>query len=264
MADLSDVETALVTLIAGALYPNGTAQASAAGVPVVVYPGWPMASSLDADLAAGKVHVTVFPTAVERNTSRYPRDWQEQSLNTATLTLTVQGQMVTIGGAMPSPFTPHVLSLLVDGDPYPYQVQPTDTLASIAAALAELVGAASGRNRRLWRGAHDAAGARIDAARVGVTGTAIRELRRQSASSASRCGPTRRRTAQRWRAWSMWRWRRSTASPCRTIRARGFATTAQLRWTRSRKRGCTGAISSTASSTRPRRPTPRPRSRKCR
>lgn len=179
MADLSDVETGLAALIAGALYPAGTDQASAAGVPVLVYPGWPNAAGLDADLAAGKAHVTVFPTTVERNTSRYPRDWQEQSTATTTLTLTVQGQMATVGGAMPAPFTPHVLGLIVDGEPYPYQVQPTDTLVSIATALAALVGGDVSGVGVAGAVITMPAGARIDAARVGVTGTAIRELRRQ-------------------------------------------------------------------------------------
>lgn len=179
MADINDVETALVNLIAAVLYPNGTGQASAAGVPVVVYPGWPTASRLDADLLTGKTHVTVFPTAVERNTSRYPRVWEQQTLNAATIGMAVAGQQVTIGGAMPVPFTPHVLNVMVNGLPHPYQVLATDSLGSIAAALAALVAvdlpgtAAAGAVITL------PAGARINAVRVGVTGTAIRELRRQ-------------------------------------------------------------------------------------
>lgn len=179
MADLSDVENSLVALIAAALYPNGTGQASAPGVPVVVYPGWPNASSLDADLAAGKAHVSVFPTPLEHNTSRYPRDWHEQSLNSATLALTVQGQMVTIGGAMPQPFTPHVLNLMVNDKPHAYQVLTTDSLASIAAALAALVGADVSGVGAAGAVITMPAGTRIDATRVGVTGTAARELRRQ-------------------------------------------------------------------------------------
>lgn len=179
MADLSDVENALVTLIAAALYPNGTDQPPTAGIPVMVYPGWPGAASLDADLAAGRAHVTVFPAAPERNTSRYPRDWQEQALGAATITLTVDGQIVTVGGAMPAPFSTHVLELLVNGLPHAYQVQPSDSLASIASALADLLGADVVGIRTAGAVITMPAGARIDAARVGVTGTMIRELRRQ-------------------------------------------------------------------------------------
>jgi hypothetical protein len=179
MADINDVETALVNLIAGAIYPDGTAQPSAAGVPVVVYPGWPTASRLDADLLVGKAHITVFTTSIERNTTRNPREWHLQSLNTATLTLTAAGQAVTVGGAMPAPFTPHVLNLMANGIPHPYQVLPGDTLASIAAALAALVAVDVPGTTAVGAVVTLPAGARINAARVGVTGTAIRELRRQ-------------------------------------------------------------------------------------
>ena len=45
---------------------------SISGTPIVIYPGWPAEDGLAADLAAGKTHITVFPTAQERNTTRYP------------------------------------------------------------------------------------------------------------------------------------------------------------------------------------------------
>lgn len=179
MADINDVETALVNLIAAALYPDGTGQASAAGVPVVVYPGWPTASRLDADLIAGKGHVTVFATGTERNTTRTSRTWQQQSLNTATLQLIPAGQTVTVGGAMPVPFTAHVLAVMANGLPHPYQVLATDTPSSIAAALAALVAVDVPGTTAAGAVITLPAGARIDSCRVGVTGKAIRELRRQ-------------------------------------------------------------------------------------
>lgn len=77
MSDLSDVSNALVTLIASTLYPNGTGQPSVVVMPCVVYAGWPIPQQLDADLLAGKINVSVFPTPTERNTTRYPMtDWQ--------------------------------------------------------------------------------------------------------------------------------------------------------------------------------------------
>jgi hypothetical protein len=98
---------------------------------------------------------------------------------TATITAVIAGQGVTIGGAMPAPFTAHVVSILVSGKVYPYQVLSTDTLATIATALAALIAvdrpgtvAASGVVTL-------PSTASITAARVGVTGTSIRELRRQ-------------------------------------------------------------------------------------
>ena len=61
MADQSDVAATLAAMIAAALYPNGTNQPSVVGAPVIVYPGWPNPQTLDADMAAGKAHVSVFP-----------------------------------------------------------------------------------------------------------------------------------------------------------------------------------------------------------
>lgn len=50
MADLSDVSTALVTLVTGVVYPNGIGQPSITGNPVVVYSGWPNMTQLKTDL----------------------------------------------------------------------------------------------------------------------------------------------------------------------------------------------------------------------
>lgn len=100
MADLSDVQNALVTLAAQTIYPNGTGQPSIATAPVVIYAGWPIASRLDDDLAAGKVHVSVYARPEERNTTRYSRDWQTVSINPATLTLTATVNTVTVGGTV--------------------------------------------------------------------------------------------------------------------------------------------------------------------
>lgn len=179
MADITDVEQALVSLIAQTLYPNGTAQPSVPGIDCIVYAGWPTASRLDADLIAGKAHVSVFPTATERNTTRYPKEWQTQAVNAATLTLTIAGQTVTVGGAMPAPFTAHNLAILAGGKNYSYAVQASDTLASIATALAALLAVdfpgttSSGAVITCSNSVH------LQAAKVGTTGTSIRELRRQ-------------------------------------------------------------------------------------
>lgn len=177
MADLVDVENELVQLIASTIYPNGTSQASVTGVPTTIYVGWPTASNLDADLAAlaiggGKMHVTVFPLDAERNTTRYPRAWQQVQAPAVTLTLTQAGQQVTVGGTVS---TPQNVVLMVGYKPYVYAVQATDTLASIAASVAALISGAT------------AAGAvitvpnslLITAARVGAAGTNIMEVRRQ-------------------------------------------------------------------------------------
>jgi hypothetical protein len=178
MADLVDVEQSLVSLIAQTLYPNGTANPSVTGVPAIVYAGWPTASRLDADLlalstnqAGGKIHVTVYPTKMERNTTRYMRQWQDVTLPAPTLTLTISGQQVTVGGTVS---TPQNVMLMVGYRPFVYAVQPSDTLTSIATALAARVGASSAGPVITL-----ASNAILTAARVGASGTAIMEVRRQ-------------------------------------------------------------------------------------
>jgi len=179
MADIIDVQNALVGIVAAAAYPNGTGQASVSGSPIVAYAGWPIPAQLDADLTVGKAHITVYPTTIETNKTRYSKDWVQQSLNTATITAAIVGQTVVIGGAMPVPFTAHNVMAMVNGLPYVYAVLSADTLSTIASALAALIAAA-------WAGTVSSgavvtcpAVANITAARVGVTGTSIREIRRQ-------------------------------------------------------------------------------------
>lgn len=177
MADLTDVSDALVALIAAAMYPAGTSQPSATGVQTIVYAGWPQASQLDADLAgipkgAGRMHITVFPTKTEKNNTRYPQDLQVQSITSATLTLTVNGQQITIGGTVS---LPQNVALLIGAQAYTYAMQQGDTLASIAAALAALVPSATASSAVITI----PAGSIIRAARAGGSGTEISEIRRQ-------------------------------------------------------------------------------------
>lgn len=179
MSDIIDVQNALVSAVVTSVYPNGTGQASVSNSAIIVYAGWPDASNLDVDLLAGKTHITVFPTATEKNTTRYSKDWQPLSVNTATITATIVNQTVTIGGAMPSPFTAHNVNVMVNGKPYVYAVQVADTLTSVATALAALIVIDVVGTTSLGAVITMPPTARINAARVGVTGTSIREIRRQ-------------------------------------------------------------------------------------
>jgi hypothetical protein len=176
MADVSDVSNALVTLIAQTLYPNGIGQASAITAPVRVFPGWPNPQQLDADLTAGVVNVSVYPTQIERNTTRYPKnDFQDLAINATTLTLTINAQQITVGGAMPTTFYAQNVMAMVSGVPYVYATQSGDTLTSIATALAALIPGASSVGAVVTV----PNGKPITAARVGTIGTRISEVRRQ-------------------------------------------------------------------------------------
>ncbi len=179
MADVSDVETALVTLIAAIVYPLGTGQPSIAATPIAVYAGWPNPQQLDVDLPAGKCHVSIFPRPEERNTTRYPPDWKQASVNTPTLTATIAGQAVMIAGTVPPAGNPHNVTVIANGVPFVYAVLVTDTLNSIAAALQALLVAAIAGTTVAGPIVTLPTSARLTAARIGITGTAVREVRRQ-------------------------------------------------------------------------------------
>ena len=179
MADLSDVGNALVALAAQAVYPNGTGQASVSGSAVRLFPGWPNPQQLDADLKAGGAQVSVFPRPDERNTTRYSKDWQQLSVNAQTLTLTIAGQTVTVGGTIPPAGNPHNVTVLANKVPYVYAVQVSDTLTSIATALAALIAVGIPGTTSTGAVITLPNSGRINSVRVGITGTSIREIRRQ-------------------------------------------------------------------------------------
>jgi hypothetical protein len=179
MADEYDVMDVLAGLSAQAIYPDGTGQASVAGVPVIAYAGWPTRSRLDADLALGKTHVSVYARPEEKNTTRYMTQTQSGPPVTPTITLAAAGQAVTIGGAMPSPFTAHNLAVFVNSKPYLYAVQQNDTLTGIATALAVLIAVDVAGTTSSGPVIAVAAGAKVGALRVATTGGGIREVSRQ-------------------------------------------------------------------------------------
>lgn len=179
MADLSDVTATLVSLIAGIVYPNGTGQPSVAATDIVIYEGWPNPQQLDADVAVGKCHVSVYPRADERNTTRYSPTWQHATINTATLTLTVAGQTITLAGTIPLASNPTNLAVFANNLPYTYAVLPTDTLATAAAALAALIAVGVPGTSAAGAVITLPALGLIEWARVGVTGTSVRTVRSQ-------------------------------------------------------------------------------------
>ncbi|MGO9304020.1 MAG: hypothetical protein ACLP3R_10005 [Candidatus Korobacteraceae bacterium] len=133
MADQSDVENALVALAAEAIYPNGSGSPSVPGPDCRIYRGWPNSAALNADLASGVINVTVFPQGeAGRNTTRYSRHWSG-SLPQPTLTISVSGVSVTIGGT--SGPGQHA-GLLINNSSYVYVSQSGDTPEIVAANLA--------------------------------------------------------------------------------------------------------------------------------
>ena len=171
MAELADIESVLVATIAQAVYPNGTAGASATGTPARIYRGWPIPNQLDADLKAGTVNISVYPLDQERNLTKNPLDWIEVALPEVYLTLTVAGNTVTVGGMVTCPLN---ASVTVNGTAYAYPLQATDTPTSVATALSALIGPGSSSSGPVIT----IPNATISAA-VGAVGGIVQEIRRQ-------------------------------------------------------------------------------------
>lgn len=147
MSDLSDVVAWFEQECAAVCYPNDTGSPpthppiTGNGKVITIVRGWPDPKSLDAAMAAGNVYVSIYPMpGMERNTTRYPRQPQTVSIAPATLTLTVNGQQVTVSG---TPGVGQAPMITVGSTGYAYQVLVTDTLNSIATALAALIPGAS-------------------------------------------------------------------------------------------------------------------------
>lgn len=138
MADVSDVESALVTLLSQIVYPTGTGNPSIVSAPCRIYRGWPVPANLDTDLKNGVINISVFPQANEQKTTRYPRRWQPLPYTTPQLQLIVSGNTVIVVGIPSSPLN---AAIIVNGIGYVYAVQPGDTVITIATALAALINA---------------------------------------------------------------------------------------------------------------------------
>jgi len=179
MADYSDVQAELVALATAAIYPNGTGQASVTGFSTFIYQGWPNAQQLNSDLAAlnagtgGRIHVSIFATNVERDVSRYLPTQTVNAVPAHTLTASIAGNTVTIGGAVS---TPQNIAINVAGVAYVYAVQASDTLTTIASALSGLIPGATSNgatititSRIVWARVGSAAGVQVEYGRQART-----------------------------------------------------------------------------------------------
>ena len=174
MADLSDVELALATLIADTVYPTGTAVPSIFGNEVDVFRGWPTKQNLDPALAAGKTLISVFSLpGFAKDVSRYRQAWKPGPVFPATITASVTGQTTAAfagaGGVQQS------AGILYDGVAYTYAATAADTPSSVAAALAVQIPDASAAGGVVTLPTFDP---HLEARTAGY-GTAILELARE-------------------------------------------------------------------------------------
>ena len=183
MADQSDVETVLATLVAGAVYPGGTGQPSVCGADARVYRGWPMTAALEADLARGIVNVTITPVDGSlRNTTRYPATWHRIAPATAGMNAGVSGTVATFSG---TPAPGDLAGVIADNKSYVYAVQAGDSADLVAANLGVLIRA--DRVANVTGGSIAVPGAVRLVARVAAQSTAVSEVRRQTQTFRITC-----------------------------------------------------------------------------
>ena len=174
MADLSDVENALIGRLVSLLYPEGLDRPSTVGATCRIYRGWPSPASLNTDLSAGIANITVFPAATPDEI--LPRYFDQTDVVPVSprLSATVANNKVTLSGAADAGQT---VGLLVDNLPITYRTVDADTPELVAANLAVAVAAIRAAT---YSGATiTIPGARTVAVRISTPAKVIRQLRRQ-------------------------------------------------------------------------------------
>ena len=167
MPDLSEIETSLLSVLAGALFklplstPDGVLLTTEEGLqlfaddgegyqppdlhdgpggnPLRLYRGWPVSTRLVEGVRAGHTHVTVFAdTAMARNTTRYlAQDFALSPPAPPTLLLRAIDNLLTVNGEPAAGYLCGVLlGPLGSGVGYSYRVLDGDTCEDVAGALA--------------------------------------------------------------------------------------------------------------------------------
>ncbi len=172
MADISDVEKALVEAVVAVVYPNGTSNPSMTGGNVRIYRGWPSPDGLNADLAVGILNVSVFSDPKStRDTTRYPRIWKPGASVATTLAVTLTDGAATFSG---TGGVGQNAGVLVDAVGYAVAVGANDTPATVADSLARQIDGAVANGAIL-----SVPSSPITAARVEGSGVVWQETRRQ-------------------------------------------------------------------------------------
>ena len=174
MADISDVEQAVTDAVTSILYPQGPGHASIVGLLCRVYRGWPNSATLNADLIAGAVNVTVVTdNDTGQTTTRYLLDWRT-TRSLPGVSASASGQSIYISG---NPAAGDIIGALIDGTPYAYRIQTGDSPVSVAANLDRLIQA--GRITSLSGSTIIVPGAGSVKVRVGCDQSTSCESRRQ-------------------------------------------------------------------------------------
>jgi hypothetical protein len=140
MADTSDVEAAVVVMLGQAVYPVGQFSNLQAAAQVNIQRGWPTEAEIRTAVANNMILVRVHAViGLSRDTTRYPRDWVDQTQSTPTLIATVSGDSITFSGV---PALGQFVGVTSPDYATTYVVAADDTLVTVVEGLAgEIVGA---------------------------------------------------------------------------------------------------------------------------
>jgi hypothetical protein len=174
MADISDIEHAVMEAVTAILYPAGSSQSSIIGALCRVYRGWPNSATLSTDLNIGAVNVTISADNDSgRTTTRYLPEWITASAQPGTV-VSAENQSLTIAG---NPNAGDVVGAMIDGIPFAYRVHAGDSPDLIAANLGQSI--RSIRTANLQGSTVTVPGAASVIARVACDHEASFESRRQ-------------------------------------------------------------------------------------
>jgi len=136
MADQSDVEATLATLVTTTLYPEGINAPSVLGSLCRIYRGWPNAAALSNDLAQGHITVTIHPGESYRVTTRHIDPALPLATIPPTLSVTTDASTATFAG---SADTGQVAGLLIDNKAFVHRTATGDTPDLVASILASYI-----------------------------------------------------------------------------------------------------------------------------
>jgi hypothetical protein len=183
MADQSDIELTLASLVTAILYPSGSNAASVLGSVCRVFRGWPNAAALGADLSAGRLTVTITPdTGSFRVTTRYLDPPAMLAPVSPSLSIAVTGQTATITGTAT---LGQVAGLIVDNTAFVHRTATGDTPSLVAAILASYIRTV--RIAQVSGASITIPGAGLIIPRVVADQNALAETRRQRQSFRMSC-----------------------------------------------------------------------------
>lgn len=172
MASVDEVTGYLAKRAANVIYPGGSRLPGMVNTSVKVYPGWPVPGTLQQDIEAGHVHVSVWPLPSERRISTpLGRPCRLKEKGAPTLQITVNGSMIGVSGHVSAST---IVKVSLDDSEYDFQFHAGKTAEDVVSALSQKL-------PRSFVIINSICVLMTGSIRVSINtaGTAVRELRRQ-------------------------------------------------------------------------------------